>query len=468
MPLVSVILTAHNYGCFLAQSIESVLAQTFEDWELIVVDDGSTDHTAEVLSRYAGDPRITVLSLQGIGLAAACNRGARASHGKLLLRLDADDFLDPHALKIQVDLLARRPDVGLAYPDFHLADGDGNYLGSRRPVCIKEGARLLDVTPLAGGALYRRSCYDVLGGYDEALRYQEDYDFWVRFTERFRAHGVGLPLLSYRQHAGSMSKNRINRSAARRYVKRQYMSTRRLGMGREVLIVIPEIWPGAPDRPRQLLHRSLGLTTPLQLALEQAQACEGPIEVVVVTDHSEARQAAEVAGVEAMMGPVSAPTNFERSELAWLRVLVQTWPTHRRTMPDLLILASPYCPLRHPERLREAIDTLLIHECDLVVSVDSESVTPLGVGPASLQTEQSIGLPEEIHIVREAGELLAVRTGWLAEPRPLAESLVGHVELLHPEWWCLTDEEAWQAYLDLVPEAEALKSPASAYLRAEK
>lgn len=463
MPAVSVILTAHNYGRFLDQCIRSVLEQTFQDFELVIVNDGSTDDTPAILERYAEDTRVTIVTLPGVGLAGACNAGIRRSQGRYLMRLDADDFLDPHALAVMVETLERRPDVGLVYPDYHRVDERGRFLGYVRVPRVQNGARLLDSNPLAGGALYRRTCYDAIGGYNETLRYQEDYDFWLRFAERFRAYGVGLPLLSYRQHGGSMSKNLVNRLAARRHVKREFATDRRLFDRETVVCVIPEAWPGVPERSPSLLCRNLDGPSPIEQLVEAAKSCGMITRVLVTADHAEVRRMAQAAGAELVASPVPISELADRTALAWLRGLAKAWSEAGQSLPSLFLMASPFCPLRHPDRLREAVDTLAIHGCDVVISVDAEPMTPWTASAGGLAPISTAG-----RVWRGAGELLAARATWLmAEEQPLHEAMIGYVELLFPEWWCVKDEPSWRVCESLLPEAATLRVPPSAYLMVE-
>lgn len=457
---VSVILTAHNYGRFLDQCLQSVLNQTFQDLELVIVNDGSTDDTADVAARYIGDLRVRVLTLPGVGLAAACNHGVWQSAGEFILRLDADDFLDPHALMIEAEVLTRRPEVGLVYPDFYTVDEEGKFLGYTRVPRVQEGAHLFDNNPPAGGAMFRRSCSDVIGGYNETLRYQEDYDFWLRFIERFRAYGIGLPLLSYRQHAGSMSKNRAGRSAARRYVKREFTTTRGQLERETAVCVIPGNWPGVPERSPALLCRELGGQALLAHAAERAKACDAIARVVVATDHPDLKRLAKVAGAEVTAPPTYLPAGDDYASLAWLRGLAAAWSNAGLALPSLFLLASPFCPLRHPDRMRETLDTLLIHGCDLILSVDAEPVNSWVAGSGGLEPLSPSG-----RALREAGELLAVRTSWLMEGRPVRDALIGSVELLYPEWWCVKDEATFRQGQALLLDAETINVPQALYLR---
>src|SRR5205823_13496149 len=118
---------------WLAQAIESVRAQTFTDWDLVVVDDGSTDETRSVIARFADDARIRCLSQPRAERASARNRGIGASSGPLVAFLDADDLWRPRKLACQVEALLDRPDAGLCYTVARFVDGAGRPLALRKP-----------------------------------------------------------------------------------------------------------------------------------------------------------------------------------------------------------------------------------------------------------------------------------------------------------------------------------------------
>lgn len=463
---VSIVVTTHNYGRFLGQCLQSALDQTHPDLEVIVVDDGSTDaETPVVLERYGTDPRVTTFRLPGVGLAAASNSGIRRSRGEYILRLDADDFLHPAALAILAEELRRRPDIGLVYPDFYNVDEAGRFLSYSRVPRVQEGEKLFDNNPLAGGALYRRSCYDAIGGYDETLRYQEDFDFWLRFTRRFAAFGVGLPLLSYRRHTASMSQHLAERSAARRYVKRLFASAHKQLGGEQVLVVVPATWPGSFGRDERLLCQPLGGSSLLSVAVSHAVSGQGISGVAVVTDSVEIKGMADSLGAVVVSSPAFAPEPSELPEVTWLRTLLQHWPASDYIVPTVVVLASPFCPLRHPDRIQEAVDTLLIHGCDLVMAVDAEPVRAWALQPDGMRSLQPGVLPSGIRVYRQAGELLAVRRAWLEQSPASGSPVIGHVELLYPEWLCVKDEKSWSICLGLLKEAEAIRVSPGAYLR---
>ncbi|HIE74342.1 MAG TPA: glycosyltransferase family 2 protein, partial [Flavobacteriales bacterium] len=110
---ISVYIPCHNYGNFLESAIESVLRQTFDSWELLIIDDNSSDNSQEVMSLYQGDDRIRLFKLEGVGLPAVCNFAIKNSYGKYIIRLDADDIFDENALIVLHNWLVRHSDCAL-------------------------------------------------------------------------------------------------------------------------------------------------------------------------------------------------------------------------------------------------------------------------------------------------------------------------------------------------------------------
>jgi glycosyltransferase involved in cell wall biosynthesis len=175
-PKVSVIVTAHNYAEYIEEALDSVLDQTFDDFELVVVDDGSTDETPEILREYSYEypDTVRIVTLEGIGLAGACNRGIEAAEGEYIIRLDADDYFDENILTIESSYLDANLGVDLVYPDYYTVDKQGEIIDHVRLPKVGEEVKLLDRSPLAAGAMYRNEAWKAIGGYNESLRYQED------------------------------------------------------------------------------------------------------------------------------------------------------------------------------------------------------------------------------------------------------------------------------------------------------
>ena len=131
-PLVTVYVTNFNYGNYIEQSIESVLAQTYKNFELIVIDDGSTDDSRKIINRYIDKTNVRVIFQKNKGLIASNNIAVRAAQGKYVMRLDADDYLDENALLVLVNAIEKSDEIALVFPDYYYVDTDGQVTGQER------------------------------------------------------------------------------------------------------------------------------------------------------------------------------------------------------------------------------------------------------------------------------------------------------------------------------------------------
>jgi cellulose synthase/poly-beta-1,6-N-acetylglucosamine synthase-like glycosyltransferase len=212
-PAVTVITAAFNAAPFLEQTLASALSQTFTDFELLVVDDGSTDRTAHIAESFARtDPRIRVVRQRNAGTAAARNTAMARARADLFAILDSDDVWFPSHLAEQVRILRQHPDIGVLAANAINLGGelDGQLLlPSSRPCDLKdlsleELIRAEDSMSIM--AMFRRDVADALGGFDRNLRRSEDYDFWLRAADAgFRIAVNMRPLGLYRRRPDSLS-----------------------------------------------------------------------------------------------------------------------------------------------------------------------------------------------------------------------------------------------------------------------
>ena len=230
MVLVSVVIPVYNQDRYVAAAIDSVLAQTFRDFEVVVVDDGSTDSTPAVLARYAS--RIRVIRQRNRGGAAALNTGIRAARGEWIAWLSSDDLWEPAKLERQVEVLHREPRVGMVYTDYVYVDADGRLLSRESfpapPTRRKVLLRLIRRCFINGSStLIRRAVFDAVGWYDEGDRLAPDWDMWFRIAAAFDIAQVPEPLVRYRIHGEQTSSKRdLMDRASKRVASR---AVRRMG-----------------------------------------------------------------------------------------------------------------------------------------------------------------------------------------------------------------------------------------------
>ena len=202
-PKVSVVLAVFNGDRYLESSVRSVQEQTFADFELIVVDDGSTDETPAILARIRQtDSRIAILRTPNRGLAAALNHGFAAARGSYVARQDADDLSLPGRFERLAAHLDLHPSVGAVGTSAEVIDRSNAVIGQLAapvgPRAVRHGLGTLRATPVHGSMMLRKDAFTASGGYREAFRLSQDYDLWLRMAARYDVDNVPDVLYRWR------------------------------------------------------------------------------------------------------------------------------------------------------------------------------------------------------------------------------------------------------------------------------
>jgi glycosyltransferase involved in cell wall biosynthesis len=217
-PRVSVVIPTYNSAGLLREAIQSVLSQIYSDFEVVVIDDGSTDNT-ESVARSFGD-RVSYLKQENKGAGAARNHGIKRSRGEYVAFLDSDDLWLPGKLAEQIPLLDRDPELGLVYSDWAVVAEQGEALPSYLRNLPAASGYVFDELVQCGfiltsGTVVRRSCFDDVGYFDETLSIAQDYDLWLRICYRWKIALVNKPLVIKRNRDGNLSSN-LPKTAAER------------------------------------------------------------------------------------------------------------------------------------------------------------------------------------------------------------------------------------------------------------
>ncbi|MCW8931858.1 MAG: glycosyltransferase [Gammaproteobacteria bacterium] len=214
--LVSVIIPAYNRKNYIKQTVESVLEQTYKNFELIVVDDGSTDGTLNILQGYR--TQMTLLQHpngENRGQAASINLGLSHSNGEFIAILDSDDYWKLSYLENMVDYLNPKLDIGMAYSNGHAVDENGEYIYTLLKKDHIERNHLGDILCdcylcLPGASLVRRSVYEKVGNFDVSLRAGQDHDMCIRISEETQLGYNNKELFYYRKHQDTISTNALS------------------------------------------------------------------------------------------------------------------------------------------------------------------------------------------------------------------------------------------------------------------
>jgi hypothetical protein len=236
-PQVSVVLPVHNGAAHLASAIESVLLQSHRAFELIIVNDGSTDNSGAIAADYAKvDKRITVIHQDNHGEAVAVNAGFAKARFALVARLDHDDIALPDRLAQQVAFLKKYEDVAAVGGTMRFIDGDGKLTGPKKffpltPADCHKALADTTVAPISNpSAMIRKAAFDKVGGYRPQFRYACDLDFWLRFDEGFKLANLPEILIDYRLHGANATHRHRFDQELQAQIARQAALSRRKGL----------------------------------------------------------------------------------------------------------------------------------------------------------------------------------------------------------------------------------------------
>jgi glycosyltransferase involved in cell wall biosynthesis len=229
-PVVSVIMPTYNQSAYLREAVDSLLAQTLRDWELLVVDDGSTDDTPAVLRAFADETRIRAFRQANSGQAVARNLALRHARGRYVAFLDSDNRWLPDKLRCQVDYLEAHPEVDVLYGGIRLIDDAGAVLGVQeryRPTGTIWRDLLVDNYVTFNTTILSRRLLQEYGGQDPDVRYGPDFDLWLRMSPRCRFEYLPQVMCEYRVEGRRISDNVLARMQANRGAIRRFLTQNR-------------------------------------------------------------------------------------------------------------------------------------------------------------------------------------------------------------------------------------------------
>lgn len=445
MPKVTVYITTHNYAHYIDEAVQSVLKQTIADWELIIIDDGSTDNTQQVLEKYRDNSKITIITQENKGLNVSNNVAVRLSRGQYVMRLDADDYLDENCLLVLSNALDLKPEVGLVYPDYYHIDPRGVLLEIVRRKKIGEEVELLDLPAHGACTMIRKDVLLNIGSYSEEYSCQDGYDLWIKVIEKYAPYNVNVPLFYYRQHPQSLTQKQQKILDTRGEIKRRFVErSQRLKMPR-VMGLIPVLSHSVYQQNRPFVK--LAGKPLIWYTLNEAIQADSLDRIVVASDDDETIQyvQSEFPRVKTFKrsGDLSRVTST-MTELA--KAVADDQKISDKYEPDALCVLYISTPLRKAKHINHAVDTMTVFDVESVISIQEE-LAPcyhherLGLNPIN----GGHGRPrlEREAIYKENGAVFLSRLDVIHAGR-LVGSRIGHITMLPEESIKInTDFEFW-------------------------
>jgi len=429
-PLVTIYITNYNYDRFLKQSIESVLSQTYDNIELIIIDDGSTDSSKSIIKNYENHKNLTIVYQKQLGLNASNNTALKIAKGDYIIRLDADDYFDTSAVKKLINVIHKDKDTALVFPDYHIVDENNTIIRTVRRHNFNNEVTLFDQPAHGACTLIRKNILDQIGGYDSQFDRQDGYDLWLKIINNFKVKNINEPLFSYRQHNNNLTKDDSQLLRVRAKIKAKHVIKEKY-KPLDVLCIIPirgkEI--DKLSNPLEVLGNKLLYEWTVQAALNSKKLNK----IIISTSDTNVLQHVkdnynddQITLVD--RNPRYARINYgvEKTILESLNIFVENNPK-----PDAIMILYIDYPFKCDWQIDELIDTMQIFNVDVVDGIrlddrfyykhDGRGLKPFVEG-GGLHLERD-------QLYRRVGGMNLINTDFLLKYNKIIAGKIGHIHL---------------------------------------
>ena len=377
--LVTIYIPCRNYGKFLSQSIDSVLSQLYTNWELFIIDEGSTDQSVEIADKYLNkypDKIKLIKNENPIGLQKIANNILGLSNGKYMVRLDADDWFDESALMLMVLKLEKSPKAGLVYGNYYYTNEEGEIIGIESRHILGKEDNSGQLPPHGACTMFRTRSLKNSGGYSESVNAQDGWDLWFKLSKKIGAINLQAPLFFYRQHGSSMSRDENRLLTARAKIFDDIANKLEGSYIPKTVAVIPvrESYPNFEGVP----YKKINGESVLEIAINNAFKSKKINTVIVSSESDKVLEFSKKLEVE---GKVPTHLRLKRTKLRdtskvpikdFMLSAANYYHKEYNSFPDVLIFLSLHAINRRSIHIDKAINVLRISESDSVVSIQEE------------------------------------------------------------------------------------------------
>ncbi len=422
--LITVYITNYNYGKYIRQSVESVLHQSLRNFELIIIDDGSTDDSHEIIESYRGNHNIQIIFQQNRGLNVTNNIALRASKGKYIIRLDADDYFHPEALELLSAEMERNHELGLVFPDYYLVDDKGSVTEEFRRHDFNAEVSLLDQAAHGACTMVRTEFLKDLGGYNESFSCQDGYELWVKFIAHYKVANVNQPLFYYRKHGSNLTRNETRILTTRAEINTLYSSNRFKHLNSICII---------PVRDESLALCMLGGEKVIDYKIKEAQKSKHIKQIVIsspsnkVKDYINEKYSGENTILFHKRDERFARLNVNLSDT--IKAVLQLDDIKGLLFKAIIILTIEY-PFVKSYVIDDAINTLFLFDSDSLISVRQENTIffqHYGNGMHPILNQDKFTRLEREGIYKFTGGVSVVKTEMFEKSNQVVYGKIGHI-----------------------------------------
>jgi len=419
-PKITIYITNYNYGDYIKKAIESVLTQQCQDFEILIIDDGSTDHSKSIIEQYRHHPKITIIYQENKGLNVTNNIALRQAKGRYIMRLDADDYLHENALMLLAQKLDDHPELALVFPDYYLVDAQGEILAEEKRHDF-ENVTMFDQPAHGACTMIRREVLLEIGGYSEEFTRQDGYELWLKIQGR-KVANISLPLFYYRQHPKSLTQNKEALYRTRHEIVAKHSDT-----SKEYHIGIIPI-RDLGDEP--LCLRPFGNGTLLDITLTQALDAGCFSHLYITTPNNTVLEYIKTHYADAPISADLRPEHLAQINTPLEHTVEHLLKRYEITCHTMTLINYEY-PLRQGFYFQKAINTLRLFDANAVLSVVQESANFYhhhGQGLTPFSTNNDLRLERDF-IYKETGGIHVICTRAFMQNSKILQERMSHILL---------------------------------------
>ena len=363
-PIITVYITNKNYGIYLDKAIKSVFDQTFKEIELIVIDDGSTDISNVIINKYKKRKNYKVIyNKTSKGLIKSSNIAIKAARGEYVIRLDADDYLDPNALSVLYNAICKDKNIALVYSDYYLIDRNNNVLSLEKQL-RRANKKLNHLPVLAACCLIKKNALFSVNLYDENFTRQDGYDIWYKLLNSFQFKHVSLPLFYYRRHEQNLTLNKSKLYKTRTKILNKFSNLSKIKKKLKINCVIP-----VRGKKIDLNCNSIELFNGEPLifhTINEALKVKEFKKIIITTP--------DIDLIKKIKKKYKNKIYIHKREeilssinMDYKNAVIEAINKFENVNPDLIAILTLENPKRKKHYIEQAISNLIIHKSDLVI-----------------------------------------------------------------------------------------------------
>ena len=410
-PIITVYITNKNYGVYLEKAIKSVLKQSFKKIELIIVDDGSSDNSREIIEKYKKKKISKIIyNKKSIGLIKSSNIAIKAARGDYVIRLDADDYLDPNALSVLYSSITKDKNIALVYSDYYLIDNKDNVLSLEKQI-VRSNKKLNHLPVLAACCLIRKNALFSVNLYDENFTRQDGYDIWYKLLKNFQFKHVSLPLFYYRRHNFNLTSNTSKLYKTRTKILKKFSNLKKIKKKLKINCVIPVRGKNI-DANCNSLELFNGQPLIFHTINEALKVNEFKKIIITTSDDNLIKRIKKKYKSKVYIH--RREERLSSINMDYKNAIIEAINKYERIIPDLIVILTFENPLRKKHYIEQAISNLLIHNSDLVIGTtpDFENnyyiFTSKGIKLVTNQKNKKLKLEKDI-IHKDVGAFSVMR-----------------------------------------------------------